>query len=51
MIVWDVRQKAIWCELFDNNTSRISQVAWSPKDGLQLLTGIHVYFINHSYSS
>ena len=39
VIVWDIRQKAMWCELFDNNNSRISQVAWSPEDGLHLLTG------------
>ena len=39
VIVWDIRQKAVWCELFDNNTSRVSQVAWNPEDGLQLLTG------------
>ena len=40
MIVWDIRQKTMWCELFDNNNSRISQVAWSPEDGLHLLTGM-----------
>ena len=39
VIVWDIRQKAVWCELFDNNSSRVSQVAWNPEDGLQLLTG------------
>lgn len=39
VIVWDIRQKAMWCELFDNNTSRVASVAWHPQDGLQLLTG------------
>ena len=39
VVVWDIRQKTVWCELFDNNTNRVSQVAWNPHDGLQLLTG------------
>ena len=45
VIVWDIRQKAVWCELFDNNTSRVSQVAWNPEDGLQLLTGTSNQFL------
>ena len=44
VIVWDIRQKAVWCELFDNNTNRASQVAWHPHDGLQLLTGFSNLF-------
>ena len=44
VVVWDIRQKTVWCELFDNNTNRVSQVAWNPHDGLQLLTGFFFGF-------
>lgn len=44
VIVWDIRQKAVWCELFDNNNSCIASVAWHPQDGLQLITGRFAFY-------
>jgi protein transport protein SEC31 len=37
-IVWDLRQKKPWCELRDPARGLVSDIAWNPEKGLEMLT-------------
>ncbi|OQS02569.1 hypothetical protein THRCLA_21389 [Thraustotheca clavata] len=36
--IWDLKQKQPWCQLHDPNRAPVSAIAWSPHEGLQVIT-------------
>ena len=39
-MVWDLKQKKPWCELRDAGRGAISDIAWNPSEGLQIVTAM-----------
>lgn len=37
-IIWDLKQKKAWCELRDPAGGAISDIAWNPEQGLNIIT-------------
>ena len=42
--VWDLRQKKAWCELRDPTGGSISDIAWNPDQGLNLITARLIFY-------
>ena len=38
VVVWDLRQRKPWCELRCESVGGVSDIAWHPTEGLQLIT-------------
>ncbi|OQR85466.1 hypothetical protein ACHHYP_11810 [Achlya hypogyna] len=36
--IWDLKQKQPWCQLHDPHQAPVSAIAWSPHEGLQVIT-------------